>query len=361
MYHLIRGLHSYLREKLLQEYLFPVNYNGYNGNMPATLARVRTTIKRSIKPPSRYTDGKRLTEIKTDPTPGCTIDPVKIGNATVYNQDCLTIFKDLTDNSVDLIVTDPPYFLDGMDNNWSDTKLKKKKDKSHVIGGLPVGMKFDPKQGIRLQEFFFKVSEEALRVLKPGGFMIAFSQGRLFHRLAIGAEDVGFEIRDMLMWEHNGGQGKAFTQDHFVKKMKMSGVKKQELITILQGRKTPQLRPKFEAILLAQKPKEGTHINNWLKWKTGLIKTDFEVSQTTVFNFEKPHREKTIDHMTVKPLGLMEQIIEVFSIEGQVVLDPFLGSGTTGVAALNKNRKFIGFEIEKRYFDMSVARLSKHG
>ena len=285
----------------------------------------------------------------------------KVGNATIYNEDCLTAFKKLPANSVDFIATDPPYFLDGMGDDWSDKKLKNKQTKAHAIGGLPVGMKFDPAQGLRLEKFFKKVSEEALRVLKPGGFMVAFSQGRLLHRMAVGAEDAGFEIRDMLIWEHNGGQGKAFTQDHFVKKMNLSEKEKAEIIKKLQDRKTPQLRPKFEAIVLAQKPKDGTFINNWLEWKTGLIKVDFDLEpqQSTVFAYKKPSKDEDFEHMTVKPIDLMERLIEVFSLEGQTVLDPFLGSGTTGIASLNKGRKFIGFEIEKKYVDMSIKRLKK--
>ena len=61
--------------------------------------------------------------------------------------------------------------------------------------------------------------------------------------------------------------------------------------------------------------------------------------------------------MTVKPIDLMERLIEVFSLKGQTILDPFLGSGTTGMASLKMGRKFIGFEIEKRYVDMAIKRL----
>ena len=282
----------------------------------------------------------------------------QIGNAAIYNKDCLIGFANIPDNSIDFIATDPPYFLDGMDNKWSDENLKKKQAKAVTVGGLPVGMKFDPEQGKRLQNFFYKVSKQALRVLKPGGFMVSFSQGRLYHRLTVAAEDAGFEIRDLLIWEHNGGQGKAFSQNHFVNKMEISAPEKKEIIDNMQNRKTPQLRPKFEPMVLAQKPKEGTFVQNWLKWKTGLIKTDFDMhQQTTIFNYKKTIKQLTIDHMTVKPEDLMQRLIEVFSIPGQVVLDPFLGSGTTGEAALRAGRRFIGFEIEGRYFDMSAKRL----
>ncbi|MBN1584908.1 site-specific DNA-methyltransferase [Candidatus Uhrbacteria bacterium] len=285
----------------------------------------------------------------------------KIGNAIIYHADCLDAFRKLKPNSIDLIATDPPYFLDGMDDGWRDDNLKRKKAKANAVGGLPIGMKFDPEQGRRLQGFFSLVSNEALRTLKPGGFLLAFSQGRLFHRMAVAAEDSGFEVRDMLIWEHNGGQGKAFTQNHFIRKMEISENERKRMIAGLRGRKTPQLRPKFESILLAQKPKDGTFVENWNRWNTGLIKVDFllECQQTTIFKYSKPIKEKMIDHMTVKPVDLMERLIDVFCIEGQTVLDPFLGSGTTGVAALGMRRKFIGFEVEERYVKMAIERLKK--
>ncbi len=284
---------------------------------------------------------------------------IKIKGAFIYLADCMNVFCKIADNSIDFIATDPPYFLDGMGDEWSDVKLRKRESKAGVVRGLPRGMKFDPSQGKRLEIFFYNVSKEAIRVLKPGGFMASFSSGRLFHRIASASENAGFEIRDMLIWEHNGGQGKAFTQDHFVKKMKISNDEKENIIKKLQNRKTPQLRPKFESILLAQKPKEGTFVENWLKWGTGLIRTDFETQQTTILNYRKPNMRKEIGHMTIKPVEIMERLIEIFSVQGQVVLDPFMGSGTTGVAALRKMRKFIGFEIEKEYFKIAKKRLEQ--
>ncbi len=280
---------------------------------------------------------------------------------SVYNDDCMKAFKYLPDNSVDFIATDPPYFIDGMGDDWNDKALNKKKTKAGAVGGLPIGMKFDPMQGKRLYKFFYKVSQEFMRILKPGGFMVSFSQGRLFHRLALACEDAGFEIRDMLIWEHSGGQGKAFTHNHFVQKMGISYVEKQKIIDKLRNRKTPQLRPKFEPIVLAQKPKDGTFVNNWLKWRTGLVNIDFdEGQQTTIFRYNKPKKAKNISHMTVKPVPLLERLIEIFTVEGQTVLDPFLGSGTTGVATIKQHRKFIGFEIEKKYFQISVDRLKSY-
>jgi len=130
-----------------------------------------------------------------------------------------------------------------------------------VIGGLPVGMKFDPRQGKRLQEFMSVVAEKLFRVLKPGGFFLCFSQGRLYHRMVVAIEEAGFEIRDMLIWK-KVGQAKAFSQDHFVRKMKISEKEKEIILNSLANRKTPQLKSESEPIVLAQKPKEGTFIDN---------------------------------------------------------------------------------------------------
>ena len=262
--------------------------------------------------------------------------------------------KNIPNEFIDCVITDPPYFIDGMDNNWDIEKLNNKVKKANVIGSLPVGMKFDPKQGIELQRFMEEVSREIYRILKPGAFYLSFSQGRLYHRMGIAIENSGFEIRDMLIWKREG-QAKAFSQDHFVKRMNISDEQKAEIIKKLGGRKTPQLKGQSEAIVLAQKPKDGTFINNWLKYEVGLI----DVSQSldgkfpgTIMEVEKPKgKERENKHICLKPIKLLEHLVRLFTKEGQIVLDPFMGSGSTGISCLNTNRKFIGMEINKEYFD----------
>lgn len=101
-------------------------------------------------------------------------------------------------------MTDPPYFLDQLGDEWSRENIARRMLSPSAVGGLPSGMKFDREQGRRLEDFFYKVSVHAMRVLKPGAFMVGFSQGRLVHRLAAAAEDAGFEIRDLFVWEHEG-------------------------------------------------------------------------------------------------------------------------------------------------------------
>ena len=266
----------------------------------------------------------------------------------IIHGDCREKLPELEDESIHLIVTDPPYFLDGLDADWKKGK-KGTKRATGVVGSLPVGMKFDPKQGIALQAFMTEVSGLMIRVLKPGAFAVVFSQPRLVHRMAIGLEDAGFEIRDLYAWHFTRrAQFKAFSMNHFVNRMDKTDAEKEALKTKLGGRKTPQLRPQFEAMILAQKPRIGTFVENWRVHETGLIDASASLdgaAPSTVMTVEKPQRSHFNGHLTVKPVALVEHLIRLFSVPGQIVLDPFLGSGTTAVAAMRQGRVCIGIEI----------------
>ena len=269
------------------------------------------------------------------------------GKITLENMDCRIGMKYLYENSISLVLTDPPYFIDGMGEDWDTEKLKSRV-KNGVIGGLPVGMKFDPKQGHDLQSFLTPIAMEWIRVMRPGGFCLVFSQNRLVHRTAISLEDAGFEIRDVLLWKYEG-QPKAFTQEHFIKKRNIPNDEKERLIRKLGGRKTPQLKPQGEMIVLGQAPREGTFVDNYDRWETGLIdvKNPFiEKDQFpgTVIPVNKPRQRN--GHMTEKPVDLLRHLIRIFSVPQSLVLDPFAGSGSTGVAAKLEDRGFIGYEIE---------------
>lgn len=278
--------------------------------------------------------------------------------------DCLDKLKSIEDNSIHLIITDPPYFLDGLDDKWNYNKIKEKVKKSKVINGLPVGMKFDVKQGRRFQDFYYRVSLELIRVLKPGGFFLSFSQPRLFHRMAIAVEDAGFEIRDQYAWSYRQSQMKAFSQNHFVDRMNISDEEKNIIKIKLEGRKTPQLKPHFESIMLAQKPRKGTFVKNWLDWEVGLIDANQKLngkSPSTIMEMDKPKKDKYNNHLAVKPVMLLEHLIKVFSKENQIILDPFIGSGSTAIACQNSNRYCIGIEIDNNYLITAIKRINDIG
>ncbi len=263
------------------------------------------------------------------------------------NMDCREGMKQLKENSVSLVLTDPPYFIDGMGDDWNTEKLNKRV-KPGVIGSLPAGMKFSVEQGQELQKFLAPIASEWMRVIRPGGFCLVFSQNRLGHRTAIALEDAEFEIRDVLIWRYEG-QAKAFSQDHFIRKRKISDAEKERLLQKIGGRKTPQLKPQGEMIILAQAPREGTFVDNWDKWETGLIDVNNPIINAsqfpgTVIPSKKP--KERYGHMTTKPVDLLQHLIRIFSAPRALVLDSFVGSGSTGIAAILEDRDFIGYEIE---------------
>ena len=282
------------------------------------------------------------------------------GMEFVLTGDCRKLTPSIQTNSVSLILTDPPYFIDGMDDGWDSDKLRKRIVPG-VIGSVPAGMKFSKEQGRSLQRFIESVAADWLRILRPGGFCLVFSQNRLAHRMGVALEDCGFEIRDQLLW-HYEGQAKAFTQDHFVRKRPISQREKNRLIKKLGGRKTPQLKPCGETIILCQAPREGTFVDNWDKWETGLIDVKNPYLNSSKFPGTVIPAKKTnqrFNHLTAKPVDLLRHLIRIFSVEQSLVFDPFAGSGSSGVAALLENRRFIGIEIEDQMASIANSRITE--
>ena len=190
----------------------------------------------------------------------------------------------------------------------------------------------------------------------------------------------GFEIRDMINWVYTQSMPKGMSIEHFIKKRKdLSDEEKSKLIEEYKNFKTPQIKSCFEPICVTFKPTKETFLQNELDFKTGLLdfsnkvgidndKVISNVITTEEFNelydknflISKPNKEEKGDfnnHITVKPVKLIEHLIKIFSKENSLVVDPFLGSGTTAIACKNLNRKCIGIELNKEYYDISLKRL----
>jgi site-specific DNA-methyltransferase (adenine-specific) len=357
----------------------------------------------------------------------------------LYNENCLDVMKRLEDNSVDSIVTDPPYGLSFMGKKWD-----------YDVPSV-------------------EIWAECLRVLKPGGHLLAFAGTRTQHRMAVRIEDAGFEIRDMIAWIYGSG----FPKSHNLKDE-------------WQGWGTA-LKPALEPITVARKPLIGTvaenvlehgtgglnidacrvvtndnlgHVNNptatWGTYGSGPNKAAFgEVSgrwpanlihdgsdevvgmfpraksggypaeglqRSHVSTYGKPNktppqrfttsegsaarffycakaskrdRDEGLDgftdkqaaglpmrsadgerggegldgtktdrltirknvHPTVKPTDLMRYLCRLVTPPGGVVLDPFMGSGSTGKAAMIEGFQFIGCEMSPEYFEIAKARI----
>jgi len=304
---------------------------------------------------------------------------IKICENEIYQGDCLDLLDSLPDDSIDLILTDPPYFLDKLDNEWTRSEVDSKKYQKHgTVTSLPAGMAFDPDQSKLLYEFYLEVSKKAMRVLKPGAYFFSFSAPRLYHNIASAVDDAGFYIRDQFMWLYLRNQPKAQGMSNFIKKAKwLSEDDKKKYVKEFEGWKTPQVRSNHEPICLAQKPPEGTFLQNQIKHGVGLINCNVKVSKNkhvsncltsesirleldSHFLVDKPSRKEKRpynDHKTVKPIRILSHLISLTTLPEALVLDPFAGSGSTCVAAYLLNRKYIGFELDEHNVEISKKRL----
>ncbi len=293
--------------------------------------------------------------------------------------DTLELLPQLEADSVDVVLTDPPYFLDKMDNNWNYEEVSNQNNQ-YTIKSLPAGMKFDKEQGKRFYAWYLDISKEVFRVLKPGGFFFSFSSPRLYHRMASAIDDAGFEIRDAFMWLYTQNQAKAMGVDHFIKKMDIDETAKEKIRAKLNGWKTPQIKSCFEPIAMAQKPANQTYLNNMIKHEVGLFNTNVRIGDNmypaNVFTIEsineiidkafllpKPTKKEKggyNDHKTVKPLEICEYLIKLSAFaKDAVILDPFIGSGTTAVAAKKLGKNYIGIDTNERYVKISEKRLKE--
>lgn len=302
----------------------------------------------------------------------------------LHQGNALDHMRSLPDASVDMVCTDPPYFLDGLGDGWNKAALDKK-GASAIVGNLPKGMRFDRDQSRKFHAFYQTVSAEVFRVLKPGGAFLSFSSPRLYHAMAWAIEEAGFEIRDMIGWIYTQSQVKAFSQDHIIENDKTrSADAKAALKAATAGWKTPQLKPAIEPICLAVKPNQGRFIDNFETYGTGLMNTVttgvgtdgafFPANVVTteplpthaemdrVFLVPKPTKAEKGDyntHLSVKPVALIRHLIRLFTKPDAVVLDPFMGSGTTAVACIQEGRRWVGYDTNAEYIAIANKRIEE--
>ena len=375
--------------------------------------------------------------------------------------------KTLADNSVDAIVTDPPYGIDFLGKDWDAN-----------TGAL-------------------ETYTECLRVLKPGGYLLAFSAARTYHHLAITLEQAGFEIRDQLMWLYSSGFPKAqdigkniekregntrdkqrfadeelvFEHDHYTHKTtgtryrKLPDINGDRLATSMEGEKygavyeeikvfnnpwsgwKTSLKPAHEPICMARKPFKGSTVDNVLEHGVGALNIDAtRVGNERVVRVVKTNEDNSIhhrdkgqstpkkideveyqgrfpsnvigevegyqkyfycpkvsrkerhigydldtiptdpsgmlkrtetgsigdayverqesrlangnNHPTVKPVALMRYLIKLVTPPNSVVLDPFSGSGSTGMAAVELGHTYIGCELDENYVRIAETRIT---
>ena len=402
----------------------------------------------------------------------------------LVNGDCLEEVRKLVDKGVqvDSIVTDPPYHLTSIVERFGKEGSAPAKDKDGAFQRQSVGFMGKEWDGGDIA-FRKETWELFMKVLKPGGHLLAFSGSRTYHRMAVAIEDAGFDIRDQIMWLYGSGFPKSLnlgksvdkklgneriktgqTKIHGIKGMPQAeertaigagsfGQEVEEEITVgtteWEGWGTA-LKPAHEPIVLARKAlSENSIVANVLKHRTGGIhidacrvegekqtrdsnpvmnggkygqnqnaerkkispdakgrfpsnvmhnglqedwaryyycpKTskaeknrgleDLPIKKTSSMSGRRDSHdmegysidndvtgrfvtEKQNVHPTVKPVKLMRYLCRLITPKGGTVLDPFMGSGSTGIAAKDEGFEFIGIEKEKEYFEIAERRIS---
>lgn len=291
------------------------------------------------------------------------------------NGDCVELIKEIQSDSIHLILSDIPYGInfeewDVIHNNKNNALLgtspaQEQAGSIFKTRGKPLNgwSQSDKNIPIEYYEWCKKWASEWYRVLKPGASCFIFAGRRMSHRCICAMEDSGFIFKDMIAWEKDAAAYRA---------QRISCVfdrrNDNENSEKWKGWKVGNLRPLFEPILWFMKPYPvgGTLTDNVLAYKVGaynetalkestLLNTGLEICS----NIIKVRTTKDDHglHPTQKPLELMKILIKMTTTEGQIVLDPFCGSGTTLVAAKKLNRNYVGFEINEKYYKISYERL----
>ena len=289
----------------------------------------------------------------------------------IFNEDNIGGLERIPDESVHLIASDIPYGIgvedwDVLHDNTNSAYMGTSpaqlnagavfKKRGKPINGWSEADRLIPKQ---YYDWCATWASEWNRVLKPGGSAFIFAGRRFSHRCSAAMEDAGFSLKDMFAWMRERAPHRAQRLSVvFERRGDQANASKWE------GWRVGNLRPLFEPVLWFTKPyKIGTTIaDNVLNHGVGAYnETAFTDYEGTVDNVLKCgfSANETGFHPTQKPISLMKVIIELSTITGQTVLDPFCGSGSTLVAAKVLDRNYIGFEIDSNYVKIAEERLTK--
>lgn len=289
----------------------------------------------------------------------------------LYNGDSIQLIKELENDSIHLILSDIPYGIgyedwDVLHNNTNSAFLGSSKAQEKAGGvfkrrGKPLNgwSEADKKIPFEYQEWCSTWASEWLRVLKPGASVFIFAGRRMSHRCICAMEEAGFIFRDMIAWEKDSAPHRA---------QRISEVYKRRNDTLNEekwaGWRVGNLRPIFEPILWFQKPYKlgATLADNVINHEVGafndLLWNKYTINSQNIIKTKKEKSDHGL-HPTQKPLSLMNALIELTTKPGQIVLDPFMGSGSTCVSAKSLGRKYIGFELDKNYYEIAVNRIKE--
>jgi site-specific DNA-methyltransferase (adenine-specific) len=284
----------------------------------------------------------------------------------ITNADCLNHLALLENESVDLFLSDIPYGInldewDVLHNNTNSALLGQSPAQEGKTGfkrrGKPINgwSSADRNSGKEYQEWCESWAKQTFPVMKEGASVFVFGARRTLHRAINAFEDSGFLLKDVLAWKKPSAHHRAQRISGILEKR---GLEKEA--EDWEGWRLGNLAPIYEPIAWFFKPYKVTITDNILKNGVGAINIeDCKIngtSPTNLLEFGFNSFEKKV-HEAQKPLDLLEFLIKLTTKENQVVLDPFMGSGSTAVASKKLNRQFIGFEIDSNYTKIANERL----
>jgi DNA modification methylase len=235
-------------------------------------------------------------------------------NCTLALGDCVKKMQEINDKVVDLVLTDPPYNL-GLFMKDRDTNLGALRSNHFAASNWD---HIEQKDWEITMNTFLK---ESARVLKKNGALLIFVSLIKIETIINLAQQNGFYYKTTGIWHKTNPMPRNMNL-HFVNST-------EAWIYFINNGKTGKFNNK------------------------GKVVHDFY--ESSVIGAKEKEYGK---HPTQKPLALMEYFVELLSNKGDMVLDPFMGSGSTGVAAMNKNRCFYGIEIDKSYYKISMHRIA---
>lgn len=283
--------------------------------------------------------------------------------------DCRNHIPLLPDNSIDLFLSDIPYGIslddwDVLHENTNSALLgqspAQKGKSAFKRRGKPINgwSQSDRNIGKEYQAWCQSWIELLMPKMTVGASLFVFGARRTIHRVINVFEDNGFLLKDMLAWKKPSAHHRAQRLSIVYDRRGLTQDAEQ-----WQGWRLGNLAPIFEPIAWFIKPYKigGTIADNVLQHGVGAM--NFEECKvqgsnpTNVLEFGFGKNEKRL-HEAQKPIQLIEFLIKLTTIENQTVLDPFMGSGTTAVAAKQLNRHFVGFEANPKYHRAALERLN---
>lgn len=284
---------------------------------------------------------------------------VVIGNCTLLKGNCEEVMEELESNSINAVVSDPPYLY-----------LKHKLD-------IPFNED--------------KVFGEWKRLLKNNSMISFFGRGDVFFRWNLMLDKLGFKFKETAVWEkenasnylnnflriHEDISFRSFGNANLRKlhvdylEYQINKNKLDRIIDIWKGlRSALNSKDKDDVIRYIETGVKEFNYESKRKYEITERKHQSAKRGVNLFQSVKVGRIETsimrcnreqykYQHPTQKPVALMERIVKLVSDENDTILDPFMGGGSTGVACINTNRKFIGIELDDEYFDTAVKRVSK--